>query len=95
MSIGCSMNVGNVYIKGIDYIIDMLIGKIICMGINLKFGVQVYVNYIYVDFIKVIVVDIVGVVNMVGDCIGMKLLQDIWNQFGFYVKILIVLVFCM
>ncbi len=47
MNIGRSTNAGNAYIKGTDYTIDMLTGKITCMGINLKPGVQAYVNYTY------------------------------------------------
>lgn len=94
MSIGRSTNAGNAYIKGTDYTIDMLTGKITCMGTNLKPGVQAYVNYTYADPTKVTAADIVGEVNTAGDRTGMKLLQDTWNQFGFYAKILIAPVFC-
>lgn len=94
MSIGRSTNAGNAYIKGTDYTIDMLTGKITCMGTNLKPGVQAYVNYTYADPTKVTAADIVGAVNTAGDRTGMKLLQDTWNQFGFYAKILIAPVFC-
>ncbi len=83
MSIGRSTNAGNAYIKGTDYTIDMLTGKITCMGTNLKPGVQAYVNYTYADPTKVTAADIVGAVNTAGDRTGMKLLQDTWNQFGF------------
>ncbi len=94
MNIGRSTNAGNAYIKGTDYTIDMLTGKITCMGTNLKPGVQAYVNYTYADPTKVTAADIVGAVNTAGDRTGMKLLQDTWNQFGFYAKILIAPVFC-
>ncbi len=40
MNIGRSTNAGNAYIKGTDYTIDMLTGKITCIGTNLKPGVQ-------------------------------------------------------
>ncbi|MBJ3556411.1 phage tail sheath family protein, partial [Salmonella enterica subsp. enterica serovar Indiana] len=67
---------------------------ITCMGTNLKPGVQAYVNYTYADPTKVTAADIIGAVNTAGDRTGMKLLQDTWNQFGFYAKILIAPVFC-
>ncbi|EBY8261178.1 phage tail sheath family protein [Salmonella enterica subsp. enterica serovar Oslo] len=94
MSIGRNTSAGNAYVKGTDYTIDMLTGKITCMGNNLKPGVQAYVNYTYADPTKVVAADIVGEVNTAGDRTGMKLLQDTWNQFGFYAKILIAPVFC-
>lgn len=94
INIGRSTNAGNAYIKGTDYTIDMLTGKITCMGTNLKPGVQAYVNYTYADPTKVTAADIIGAVNTAGDRTGMKLLQDTWNQFGFYAKILIAPVFC-
>lgn len=76
INIGRSTNAGNAYIKGTDYTIDMLTGKITCMGTNLKPGVQAYVNYTYADPTKVTAADIVGAVNTAGDRTGMKLLQD-------------------
>lgn len=82
MSIGRSTNAGNAYIKGTDYTIDMLTGKITCMGTNLKPGVQAYVNYTYADPTKVTAADIIGAVNTAGDRTGMKAvtghLEPVW-----------------
>lgn len=94
LSIGRSTNAGSPYTKDSDYTVDMLSGKITCMGNNLKPGTKDFVNYTYADPTKVTAADIIGAVNAAGDRTGMKVLQDTYNLFGFFAKILIAPVFC-
>ncbi|CAH5052461.1 Putative prophage major tail sheath protein [Enterobacter cloacae] len=94
LTIGRGANATSPYTIGTDYTVDMLTGKIICKGLNLQPGTKAYVNYTYTDPTKVTSADIIGTVNAAGDRTGMKLLQDTYNQFGFYAKILIAPVFC-
>lgn len=94
VAIGRSTNAGSPYISGTDYTVDMLMGTVTCMGVNLKPGTKAYANYTYADPTKVTAAEIIGAVNTAGDRTGMKLLQDTYNQYGFYAKILISPVFC-
>ncbi|EBX1355421.1 phage tail sheath family protein [Salmonella enterica subsp. enterica serovar Okatie] len=57
-------------------------------------GTGIFVTYDYIDPTKVTSADIIGAVNTAGDRTGMKLLQDTWNLYGFYPKILLAPVFC-
>ncbi|MCU3617567.1 phage tail sheath family protein, partial [Enterobacter hormaechei subsp. oharae] len=72
LSIGRSTNAGSPYTKDSDYTVDMLSGKITCMGNNLKPGTKAFVNYTYADPTKVTAADIIGAVNAAGDRTGMK-----------------------
>ncbi|EAW8148919.1 phage tail sheath family protein [Salmonella enterica subsp. enterica] len=57
-------------------------------------GTGMLVTYDYIDPTKVTSADIIGSVNTAGDRTGMKLLQDTYNLYGFYPKILLAPVFC-
>ncbi|ECF7068631.1 phage tail sheath family protein [Salmonella enterica subsp. enterica] len=57
-------------------------------------GTGIFVTYDYIDPTKVTSADIIGAVNTAGDRTGMKLLQDTYNLYGFYPKILLAPVFC-
>ncbi|EIC8293861.1 phage tail sheath family protein [Salmonella enterica] len=57
-------------------------------------GTVTSVTYDYIDPTKVTSADIIGSVNTAGDRTGMKLLQDTYNLYGFYPKILLAPVFC-
>ncbi|QLO44602.1 phage tail sheath family protein [Citrobacter freundii] len=94
VAIGRSSNAGSPYTKDTDYTIDMLTGKVTCIGPNLKPGTKAYANYTYTDPTKVTAADVIGAVNTAGDRTGMKLLQDTYNLYGFFAKILIAPVFC-
>ncbi|WP_318367377.1 phage tail sheath family protein [Enterobacter sp.] len=93
-AIGRSSNADTPYSKNTDYTVDMLTGKVTCMGENLKPGTRAYASYTYADPTKVTAAEIIGAINTAGDRTGMKLLQDTYNQFGFFAKILIAPVFC-
>lgn len=85
---------GSPYILNTDYTVNMHTGELTCLEGALKAGMAVYANFTYNDPTKVTAADIIGAVNAAGDRTGMKLLQDTWNQYGFYPKILIAPVFC-
>lgn len=51
-------------------------------------------SYNYADPTKVTPADIIGAVNAAGNRTGMKLLNDSFNLFGYFAKILIAPVFC-
>lgn len=61
---------------------------------NYSAGVTVTISYNYIDPTKVTAADIIGAINTAGDRTGMKLLQDTYNLYGFFAKILISPVFC-
>lgn len=81
------------YSPGDDFVVNEMTGELVCMR-NLKPGTKAFATYQYADPTKVTAADIIGAVNAAGDRTGMKLLQDTWNQYGFYPKILIAPVFC-
>ncbi|NHR08690.1 phage tail sheath family protein [Chromobacterium haemolyticum] len=83
------------YVPGIDYLLDAVNGKItrlkdgaIAAGAGLK------VTYDYADPAKVTAADIIGAVNAAGNRTGLKALQDTYNRFGFFAKLLIAPGFC-
>ncbi|UJB32819.1 phage tail sheath subtilisin-like domain-containing protein [Chromobacterium sp. Beijing] len=83
------------YVAGTDYLLDAVNGKItrlkdgaIAAGAGLK------VSYDYADPAKVTAADIIGAVNAAGNRTGLKALQDTYNRFGFFAKLLIAPGFC-
>ncbi|WP_404947627.1 phage tail sheath subtilisin-like domain-containing protein [Salmonella enterica] len=85
---------GQPYVEGQDYSLDAQTGVITNLGKSIAADATVKASYNYADPTKVTPADIIGTVNAAGNRTGMKLLQDTWNQFGFYAKILIAPVFC-
>ncbi|OLZ66765.1 phage tail sheath subtilisin-like domain-containing protein, partial [Chromobacterium violaceum] len=84
------------HVAGQDYALDASYGKItrlktgkIAAGANLK------VSYDYADPSKVTAADIIGAAaNAAGNRTGLKALQDTYNKFGFFAKLLIAPGFC-
>lgn len=82
------------YVLGTDYTVDMLTGEVTCLNGALTPNSQAYANVTYTDPTKITASEIIGAINAAGDRTGMKLLQDIYTQYGFYPKILLAPVFC-
>lgn len=80
--------------KNTSYNVNAADGVITRTGTEIPAGAKVYATYTYVDPTKVTAADIIGAVNTAGDRTGMKLLQDTYNLYGFYAKILLAPVFC-
>ncbi|EBX6017953.1 phage tail sheath family protein [Salmonella enterica subsp. enterica serovar Dortmund] len=75
-----------------DYTVDAATGIVTCPTVSV--GETVLISYKRLDPTKVTSADIIGSVNTAGDRTGMKLLQDTYNLYGFYPKILLAPVFC-
>ncbi|MFP1743993.1 phage tail sheath subtilisin-like domain-containing protein [Lonsdalea quercina] len=82
------------YVEGQDYTLDAQTGKITRVGTNIDSGSTVIASYDFADPSKVTAADIIGSVNEAGNRTGMKLLNDTYNAFGFFAKILIAPVYC-
>ncbi|AXW85580.1 phage tail protein [Lonsdalea britannica] len=82
------------YVEGQDYTLDAQTGKITRVGTNIDSGSTVIASYDFADPTKVTAADIIGSVNEAGNRTGMKLLNDTYNAFGFFAKILIAPVYC-
>ncbi|WDC29580.1 phage tail sheath family protein [Escherichia albertii] len=80
--------------KNTSYSVNAADGVITRTGTEIAAGAKVYATYTYVDPTKVTAADIIGAVNTAGDRTGMRLLQDTYNLYGFYAKILLAPVFC-
>ena len=74
--------------------VDEQTGIITRTGADIPPGAKVCAYYSWCDPTKVTAADIIGAVNTAGDRTGMKLLQDTYNLYGFYAKILLAPVFC-
>lgn len=74
--------------------VDEQTGIITRKGADIPPGAKVCAYYSWCDPTKVTAADIIGTVNTAGDRTGMKLLQDTYNLYGFYAKILLAPVFC-
>ena len=74
--------------------VDEQTGIITRKGADIPPGAKVCAYYSWCDPTKVTAADIIGAVNTAGDRTGMKLLQDTYNLYGFYAKILLAPVFC-
>ncbi|POZ60220.1 phage tail sheath subtilisin-like domain-containing protein [Chromobacterium alticapitis] len=85
----------NTYVAGTDYQVDATYGKLTRLKTGaIAAGASLKVSYDYADPTKVTAADIIGGVNAAGKRIGIKALQDTYNQFGFFAKILIAPGFC-
>ncbi|UTH76085.1 phage tail sheath subtilisin-like domain-containing protein [Chromobacterium sp. IIBBL 290-4] len=83
------------YVLGKDYALEPLTGKITRLKAgNIAAGANLTLSYDYADPGKVTAADIIGGVNAAGKRYGGKALQDTFNQFGFFAKLLIAPGFC-
>lgn len=82
------------YVEGQDYTLDAQTGKITRVGSNIEISGTVLASYDFADPSKVTAADIIGSVNAAGNRTGMKLLNDTYNEFGFFAKILIAPAYC-
>ncbi|EIC1588579.1 phage tail sheath subtilisin-like domain-containing protein [Escherichia coli] len=85
---------GQPYVEGQDYSLDAQTGVITNLGKSIAADATVKASYNYADPTKVTPADIIGAVNAAGNRTGMKLLNDSFNLFGYFAKILIAPVFC-
>lgn len=86
------MRVGSSTVNSTLYTVDAATGIVTLPTYSV--GTATSVTYDYIDPTKVTSADIIGSVNTAGDRTGMKLLQDTYNLYGFYPKILLAPVFC-
>ncbi|MFZ5659194.1 MAG: phage tail sheath subtilisin-like domain-containing protein [Pseudomonadota bacterium] len=83
------------YVLGTDYTVDTLTGELTRVkGGGIAASASVKASYDYADPTKVTAADIIGTVNAAGVRTGLKALQDTYNRFGFFAKILIAPAFC-
>ncbi|AXE29708.1 phage tail protein [Chromobacterium phragmitis] len=83
------------YVVGQDYALDAAYGKITRVKTGkIAAGASLSVGYDYADPSKVTAADIIGAVNAAGNRTGIKALQDTYNKFGFFAKLLIAPGFC-
>ncbi|WP_434632040.1 phage tail sheath subtilisin-like domain-containing protein [Chromobacterium sp. CV08] len=83
------------YVAGQDYALDAVYGKITRLKTGaIAIGAGLKVSYDYADPSKVTAADIIGAVNAAGNRTGIKALQDTYNKFGFFSKLLIAPGFC-
>ncbi|EGK2838492.1 phage tail sheath family protein, partial [Escherichia coli] len=80
---------GQPYVEGQDYSLDAQTGVITNLGKSIAADATVKASYNYADPTKVTPADIIGAVNAAGNRTGMKLLNDSFNLFGYFAKILI------
>ena len=85
---------GQPYVEGEDYSLDAQSGVITSLGKSIAAGATATASYNHADPTKVTPADIIGAVNAAGNRTGMKLLNDSFNLFGYFAKILIAPVFC-
>ncbi|MDR1311104.1 MAG: phage tail sheath subtilisin-like domain-containing protein [Burkholderiaceae bacterium] len=81
------------YTEGTDYTVDTLSGKITKIKTGAISGNTTKAAYDFADPSLVTPADIIGAVNAAGNRTGLKVLQDTYNDFGFFAKILIAPVF--
>lgn len=83
------------YALGTDYLLDAINGKITRVKDGaIAAGAVLKVSYDYADPSKITAADIIGAVNAAGNRTGLKALQDTYNRFGFFAKLLIAPGFC-
>lgn len=83
------------YKAGEDYSADLMSGTITRLADGaIAAGSTIRATYDYADPAKVTPADIIGAVNAAGNRTGMKALQDTYNLFGFFAKILIAPSYC-
>lgn len=83
------------YALGTDYLLDAVNGKITRVKDGaIAAGAVLKVSYDYADPSKITAADIIGAVNAAGNRTGLKALQDTYNRFGFFAKLLIAPGFC-
>ncbi|MGR2682491.1 phage tail sheath subtilisin-like domain-containing protein [Chromobacterium haemolyticum] len=83
------------YALGTDYLLDAVNGKITRVKDGaIAAGAVLKVSYDYADPSKITAADIIGSVNAAGNRTGLKALQDTYNRFGFFAKLLIAPGFC-
>lgn len=81
---------GTAYIEKTDYFINQVTGeleRVISGSIPAKAAVTV--DYEYADPSKVTPADIIGSVNEAGDRTGLNALEDAYNRYGFFAKLII------
>jgi hypothetical protein len=83
------------YVAGTDYTYDTDAGTITRIdGAGIASGDSLLVSYEYKDPTAVLPSDLIGTVTEGGIRTGMKALDDTYNLFGFFAKILIAPVYC-
>ncbi|UYA59899.1 Phage tail sheath monomer GpFI [Pectobacterium sp. F1-1] len=82
------------FVEGQDYTLDAQTGVLKNLGKNIDAAAVVSAFYDFADVTKVTAADIIGSINAAGKRTGMKLLNDTYNLYGFFAKILISPVFC-
>ncbi|MFP9459398.1 phage tail sheath subtilisin-like domain-containing protein [Pectobacterium brasiliense] len=85
---------GQPFVEGQDYTLDAQTGVLKNLGKNIDVTAVVSASYDFADVTKVTAADIIGSINAAGKRTGMKLLNDTYNLYGFFAKILISPVFC-
>ncbi|PIQ25418.1 phage tail protein [bacterium (Candidatus Blackallbacteria) CG13_big_fil_rev_8_21_14_2_50_49_14] len=83
------------YVKDTDYSVDPVTGKVtrIPTG-DITAGQAIEADYDYADPTKVLASDIIGGTSVGGQRSGIQALDDTYNLFGYFAKILISPVFC-
>ncbi|KWZ43745.1 phage tail protein [Burkholderia savannae] len=84
------------YTEGTDYAVDLVNGVInrIKTGMIPAGAAAATATYDYADPTKVTAADIIGAVSAAGIRTGMKALQDTYNLYGYFAKILIAPAYC-
>ncbi|MCT8342370.1 phage tail sheath subtilisin-like domain-containing protein [Photorhabdus kleinii] len=82
------------YIEGQDYSLDVQTGRLKNIGKNIIAGTTVMASYDFTDPTLVTPADIIGSISAAGNRTGMKLLNDTYNLYGFFAKILLAPVYC-
>jgi len=83
------------YAAGTDYLLDAATGTVtrVASG-DIAALSKVKADYVYADPSKVTPADIIGAVNAAGLRTGIKALDDAYNLFGYWPKLLIAPVYC-
>lgn len=89
-------NAGDVtYVLNTDYKVDLVTGELErVVGGAIASGGAAKASYDYADPTEVLAANIIGEVTVGGQRTGIKALEDTYNLFGFFAKILISPVFC-
>ncbi|AWK43098.1 MULTISPECIES: phage tail sheath subtilisin-like domain-containing protein [Photorhabdus] len=82
------------YVEGQDYSLDAQTGSLKNIGKNIAAGATVIASYDFADPTLVTPADIIGSISAAGNRTGMKLLNDTYNLYGFFAKILLAPVYC-
>ncbi|WP_140921079.1 phage tail sheath subtilisin-like domain-containing protein [Limnobaculum xujianqingii] len=78
------------YVADTDYTINLVTGELIRMTTgSIPAKGTVTVDYTYADPSKVTPADIIGAVNAAGNRTGLNALEDAYNRYGFFAKLII------